>query len=121
MVAIGITPLHLGAKFGHSRCIQILLDSGADRDIKDDHGRTPLYHASARMLKNSQYTRLYYQVLVTNEQYESCAQVLLDYDVNTQITSNEGQKAFDICTSDRIKKLIFDYDNIPRIKEPDGY
>lgn len=40
------TPLHRAAAFGTERAIQLLLDAGARRDIKDMNGETPLAWAS---------------------------------------------------------------------------
>lgn len=40
------TPLHRAAAFGTEATIQLLLDAGAARDVKDMHGDTPLSWAS---------------------------------------------------------------------------
>jgi ankyrin repeat protein len=42
----GETPLHRAAAFGSEEIIQLLLDAGAHRDIKDMHGDSPLSWAS---------------------------------------------------------------------------
>ena len=42
----GETPLHRAAAFGNERDIQLLLDAGAKRDVKDANGDTPLSWAS---------------------------------------------------------------------------
>ena len=40
------TPLHRAAAFGSAQAIQLLLDAGARRDLKDMHGDSPLTWAS---------------------------------------------------------------------------
>jgi ankyrin repeat protein len=42
----GETPLHRAAAFGSEEIIQLLLDAGGKREIKDMHGDTPLSWAS---------------------------------------------------------------------------
>jgi ankyrin repeat protein len=42
----GETPLHRAAAFADAETIQLLLDKGADRTLKDAHGDTPLSWAS---------------------------------------------------------------------------
>ena len=42
----GETPLHRAAAFGGATTIHMLLDAGADREVKDVHGDTPLSWAS---------------------------------------------------------------------------
>ncbi|HVK04164.1 MAG TPA: ankyrin repeat domain-containing protein, partial [Armatimonadaceae bacterium] len=41
----GGTPLHVAARAGYRRAIKALLDAGADVDVRDDRGRTPLHAA----------------------------------------------------------------------------
>ena len=40
------TPLHEAAMEGHTEAVKLLIDHGADIDIKDDNGRTALHYAS---------------------------------------------------------------------------
>ncbi len=42
----GETPLHRAAAFGNEETIQLLLDAGAAKDAKDEHGDSPLSWAS---------------------------------------------------------------------------
>jgi len=42
----GETPLHRAAAFGNEQTIQLLLDAGADKTLKDGHGDSPLSWAS---------------------------------------------------------------------------
>jgi ankyrin repeat protein len=43
------TSLHRAAANGETATVQILLDSGADTNVKDEKGRTPLHYASAKV------------------------------------------------------------------------
>lgn len=45
----GETPLHRAAAYADVRTIQFLLDHGADKEIKDIHGDTPLSWASTHL------------------------------------------------------------------------
>jgi len=45
------TPLHHAAEQGNIALIKVLLDNGADREIKDDKGRTPLKIAEEKGCK----------------------------------------------------------------------
>ena len=39
----GETPLYLAASYGHSAAVQLLLEKGADMEVKDNFGLTALY------------------------------------------------------------------------------
>ena len=41
----GKTALHSAAAHGHLKVVQALFESGAEIDITDDSGRTPLYYS----------------------------------------------------------------------------
>jgi hypothetical protein len=43
--AVGQTPMHLAAKWGRLNVIEFLIEAGADLEIKDRKGRTPLHEA----------------------------------------------------------------------------
>ncbi|MCO5547004.1 hypothetical protein L7F22_000444 [Adiantum nelumboides] len=43
----GDTALHLACLYGHTPCVQILLEAGASIDVKDEDGAIPLHDASA--------------------------------------------------------------------------
>jgi ankyrin repeat protein len=49
----GDTPLHCAAAFGHYEVVQLLLNSGADKNIKNKFGMTPLTYA-----KNNNHTEI---------------------------------------------------------------
>ena len=40
------TALHCAANRGHAECVQLLRDAGADANLQDDVGNTPLHHAA---------------------------------------------------------------------------
>jgi len=42
----GMTPLHLSCQRGHSGIARLLLENGANPSIRDNEGRTALYHAT---------------------------------------------------------------------------
>ena len=56
----GETPLHRAAAYADARTIQYLLDQGADRELKDAHGDTPLSWASAHLRPGSVLSLLSY-------------------------------------------------------------
>jgi len=43
----GWTALHLAARAGHLRMVQLLLDSGASARSRNCHGRVPLWYAAS--------------------------------------------------------------------------
>ncbi len=59
----GYTPLHRSIIFGYIDIVRILLEGGADKNLKDGYGRTPLH-------------------LATRKNNLDCVRVLLDYNVS---------------------------------------
>ena len=49
--AIGQTPIHLAAKWGRLDVIKFLIEAGADLEIKDRKGRTPLHEADESIVQ----------------------------------------------------------------------
>jgi len=43
----GATPLHVAAEYGYSEIVEVLLEHGADPNIRDKYGETPLHVAAA--------------------------------------------------------------------------
>jgi ankyrin len=61
--AIGQTPIHLAAKWGRLNVIKFLIEEGADLEITDRKGRTPLHEADdsivqTHLLRHSQKLRM---------------------------------------------------------------
>ena len=44
----GVTALHVAAENGHALCIRVLLAAGADANVRDKEGWTPLRWARER-------------------------------------------------------------------------
>lgn len=44
-IVMGYTAMHCAAQFGSTACVQLLLDHGANPNLKDKMGETPLYMA----------------------------------------------------------------------------
>lgn len=49
---IKITPCHVAAKYDRKECLKILLDNGADANVKNVFGQTPLHMAARRKLND---------------------------------------------------------------------
>ena len=47
---IMVTPVHIAAKYNRCECLKILLDHGADANIGNSFGQTPLHTAARRKL-----------------------------------------------------------------------
>ena len=45
--ATGPTALYWAVHFGNEELVRLLLDKGADPNLKDEKGRTPLFYASS--------------------------------------------------------------------------
>lgn len=43
----GLTALHVAVSRGHVRCVKVLVDRGAEKDVKSNDGRTALHRAAA--------------------------------------------------------------------------
>lgn len=69
----GHTPLHYAALSGNSECVYYLLQSGANPNVKDNHGLTPLHAAAehqidiAKLRKQRKYHKLPYWKDVSSE------------------------------------------------------
>ena len=56
----GETPLHRAAAYANEQIIQFLLNNGADKEVKDAHGDTPLSWASQHLRPGSVLALLAY-------------------------------------------------------------
>ena len=60
---IKVTPVHIAAKYNRCECLKILLEHGADANIANSFGQTPLHAAARRklneMVKVSFHTCIY--------------------------------------------------------------
>eukprot|EP01129_Flabellula_baltica_P003267 TRINITY_DN13066_c0_g1_i1.p1 TRINITY_DN13066_c0_g1~~TRINITY_DN13066_c0_g1_i1.p1 ORF type:complete len:731 (+),score=122.44 TRINITY_DN13066_c0_g1_i1:31-2223(+) len=86
-----VFPIHAAADTDNLDIVKILVDFGADINIVDSLGNSPLHIASKRgSLEIVEY--------------------LLGAKVDTRITNNLFLKAFDMTSNERIRKLIEDWD-----------
>ena len=44
----GWTPIHRAAREGHTDAVKLLMDHGANNDVKDNDGETPIYWAAVK-------------------------------------------------------------------------
>ena len=55
-----LPPLHLAVKYGHPEVVKLLLAAGADKDMLDLHGHSPLYYATEnKNLKLVSYSEIF--------------------------------------------------------------
>ena len=47
---IKVTPVHIAAKYDRCECVKILFENGADANIANSFGQTPLHTAARRKL-----------------------------------------------------------------------
>lgn len=49
---INVTPVHVAVKFNRCECLKILLNHGADANVPNQFGQTPLHSAVRRKLRD---------------------------------------------------------------------
>jgi ankyrin repeat protein len=81
---MGWIPLHSASTYGHTECI--LLDAGADFNLKDNNGRTPLHSASWN-------------------DHANCVRILLDAGADLNLKDNLGRTPFELA-NDETKAFI---------------
>ena len=67
------TALASSIRYGHESCVRALLDAGADKDAKDNDGRTAL-------------------MLLLMSGHESCVRALLDAGADKDAKDNDGRQ-----------------------------
>lgn len=87
LYANGITALHLAVIENKYKCGEVLIDCGADIEIRDPHGWTPLH--AAVFAGNIRAVRM-----LCNKGADLCA------------TTNNGETVFDLAVTDLIRKYL---------------
>ena len=77
----GFATIHLAAMFGHSNVVAYLLVKGADVDLPDRHGVTPLMHACQRV------------------QSRDPAQLLVTFNARLNVQDSKGNTALHYCVA----------------------
>ncbi|XP_065175923.1 E3 ubiquitin-protein ligase MIB2-like [Sycon ciliatum] len=101
----GVCPLQVAAYKGKTGCLNALLDSGANTELKDNDGDTALAFAIAG-----------------NE--SSCARILLDHGANANARNNKGQAALHIaCHNGYIQcvRVLVRHGVSTSLKDNDGF
>jgi uncharacterized protein len=98
------TLLHRAVFYDSIKCLNVLLDYGADPNVKDILGHTPLFNA-------------------TRMRHTDCVSILLNRGADCYIQDNRGHRAFEYVNNrtdvESLKiKEIFDIYMSPEIKEP---
>ncbi|XP_043064753.1 myotrophin [Drosophila ficusphila] len=83
----GRFPVHYAADFGQLNVLQYLISLGAEVDIKDKHGITPILAAIW-------------------EGHTSCVELLLNKGANKSGSTPDGQSYLEAAEKDEIKKLL---------------
>lgn len=96
-----ITPLQLASQHGQSDCVRLLIEKGADVNLKDRENWTPLHLASACG-------------------HLDCIQLLLDNGADKTLINDRGESAFDLAKNDEIRAFIDTYEEWLGIKVPDS-
>ena len=114
------TALILAAIRGHSTSIEVLIQHGADVNIKNSNGNTALIQAAdngrltsvdillqhcadANIQNDSGYTALVY---AANANHSDCVNMLLQNNADVNLKNSSGQTAYDLATTDVIKNMI---------------
>ena len=79
---LGRTPLHLAAGSNKLEVVNVLLDAGADPNMKDTDGKTPLHH-------------VVYSCSLLGNGYTKVIQTLIDRGADPQQRNNRGETPTD--------------------------
>ena len=86
-----LTPLHKACEYNQLECVKVLIDSGANLNLKNSIGRTPL-------------------IVAVQNQYEVCAQLLIDSGADLNIQDQNGHTVLIFACSNNlincVKELI---------------
>jgi ankyrin repeat protein len=82
-ISDGTTPLENGIKSGNPKIIRIILDAGADPNLKDTYGHTPLSHA--------------FEILLNPQVIDT----LIKYGADPNISDRWGRTPYNILESKR--------------------
>ena len=85
------SPILVASKNGNSEIVKILIDSGANLNVADNHGDSPLIHAS-REGKEKFFFRTLTQPLKHNSHHK-CVSLLLDRGADVNLVNKEGSSA----------------------------
>jgi ankyrin repeat protein len=118
--------------FGNSKVVEVLLEHGADPNIRDKYGATPLHYAAAldypkivELLHKkdlSDYDATPLQA-AAEFNYPEVAELLLEHGANPNIQDNDGDTPLhlaalrDYC---EVVKLLLDHGADPTIRDNEG-
>lgn len=134
-------PLNIATYYNSVKCIKLLIEVGADINIKDNHGETPLHTAVDGMSMecirvlieagvildpkdNDGNTPLHHAADIHNRDdmdYKELIYLLLNAGANAYIKNNEGQTFLEYIQDENFKREIEEYANelsSLNIKEP---
>eukprot|EP00794_Sanderia_malayensis_P018196 gene18196-20012_t len=83
----GRMPIHFAADYGQLEVLKFLVDQGADINLKDDHGITPLLAAIF-------------------EEHASCVKYLLSKGARKDFKAPDGSSYSECASTDAIKSLL---------------
>lgn len=120
----GLAPLHVAAQCGNTRMVEKLIAYGADINLQDVDGLTPLHHALSCRRDTEEYTEyvreklnpshwipdehgMYHQVGCFVKDYiGSTIPFLLDHNAQCTIADKNGESPYSIAVSENNKKLM---------------
>lgn len=127
----GATPLQLASQEGHSECVLVLLEYGADVNGKGNDGSVPLHEASYNGHNDCIIALLKHEANINAKdnngdtplhvasQYSHTESVitLLKNGADPLVKNSMGMTSLDVA-AEEISKIIQEYLDFPEIKEP---